>query len=220
MGGEKRLAALAAKVRAELPGWTVRSATIAAGDHLKHELEACRSVPFVLPIFMTDGWFTNTCLPKCMKGYTVRQLPPLGTHPELPALTAQHLRSEAESAGWALEDCDVLLAAHGSATGNAASLCTERFVAALRQHVPGTPLRTGYLEQDPGIADTVRRCGPKTLALPFFAASGGHVMEDVPLELDAAGFTGARLEALGEAGFIPALIANTLKDVSTGRIAA
>ena len=70
MGGEKRLAALARKVRAELPGWTVRSATIAAGDHLKRELDASGFEPFVVPIFMTDGWFTNTCLPKCMKEYT------------------------------------------------------------------------------------------------------------------------------------------------------
>lgn len=220
MGGEKRLADLAAKVRAELPGWTVRSATIAAGDHLVREIDACGSAPFVVPIFMTDGWFTNTCLPKSMKGHPVNQLAPLGIHPDLPALTAQLLRTEAETNGWILEDSEVLLAAHGSATGVAASLSTERFAAALRQHMPGTRLRIGYLEQDPGIADIARRCGPKTLTLPFFAASGGHVTDDVPGELDAAGFTGARLEALGEARFIPALIADTLKGVARGRIAA
>ncbi|MEP3430648.1 MAG: CbiX/SirB N-terminal domain-containing protein [Roseibium sp.] len=219
-GGEERLSALAQKVRIELPEWTIRSATLAAPEQLDTVLEASDSEPLLVPIFMTDGWFTNTMLPERLGQRPVQQLAPLGVDPELPRMTARLLRTTAEQAGWMLEECEVLLTAHGSATSGDAATCTLQFADALKQFLPVKALRTGFLEQEPGIAEIASQCGVKTLELPFFAASGGHALDDVPEALDEAEFMGVRLPVLGEAWFIPELIAHSLKCASLKRIAA
>ncbi|WP_428643945.1 sirohydrochlorin chelatase [Roseibium sp.] len=209
--GEDHLRALALQIREHLPGWSVRFATLAAPHALEQALEACRSAPLVFPVFMADGWFTKKALAGRLQGSGARQLPPLGVHPELPRLTARLLRNAGEYAGWARTGYEVLLAAHGSATGSAAGECTRDFAKALAGWLPAARIRVGFLEQRPGLADVAAGCGLRTLALPFFAGAGGHITRDVPDALDLAGFQGLRMQSLGDAYFVPELIAHTLK---------
>ncbi len=174
----------------------------------------------VFPVFMADGWFTQKALARRLEGSGARQLPPLGVHPELPRLTARLLRSTGEQAGWARSGFEVLLAAHGSATGPAAGECTMTFAATLARWLPTAQIRVGFLEQDPHLADVAAVCGLRTLALPFFAGVGGHLTRDVPEALDRAGFHGLRMQSLGEAYFVPELIAHTLRYAACEDVAA
>ncbi|MBN9672704.1 CbiX/SirB N-terminal domain-containing protein [Roseibium aggregatum] len=209
--GEEHLRALAQKVRVSLPDWTVRSATLALPGALERALENCGPKPLVFPVFMADGWFTQKALAGRLRGTSARQLSALGTHPELPRLAARLLRRAAERAGWAHRGFEVLLAAHGSATGSAAAACTMRFADQLSCRLSETQIRVGFLEQEPRLAEAASHCGLRTLALPLFAGAGGHPTRDVPEALDRAGFQGLRLKPLGEAYFIPDLIAHALK---------
>jgi sirohydrochlorin ferrochelatase len=219
--GEAHLRALVQKVREFIPEWTLRSATLAAPGSLENALQASRPQPLVFPVFMVDGWFTQKALAGRLRGTDARQLSPLGIHPELPKLAARLLRGTAEQTGWAQSGFDVLLAAHGSATGPAAANCTLRFAKHLSRWLPARRIRTGFLEQAPYLADVAADCGLRTLALPLFAGAGGHPKRDVPEALDQAGFQGLRLKPVGDAHFIPELIAHALRSAAlTGNLAA
>ncbi len=56
---------------------------------------------------------------------------------------------------------------------------------------------------------------PEALCLPFFAARGGHVVEDLPAALAEAAFRGTVLEPVGLDPRVPALIARAIS--SPGR---
>ena len=63
--------------------------------------------------------------------------------------------------------------------------------------------------QEPRIA-TARGFGAGSVCLPFFAARGGHVIEDLPKALAEAGFGGRVLTTLGCDARVPGLIAAAL----------
>ncbi len=218
--GEAHLQALAQQVSNHLPDWIIRSATLAAPQALERALAACRTKPLVLPVFMTDGWFTRKALPQRLGTFSARQMAPLGTHLDLPRLTARLLRRAVEQKSWLVADTEILIAAHGSATGSAPSECTLQFAAALARWLPAREIRIGFLAEAPCLARVAAHCGPKSLALPFFAGAGGHVNEDVPDALDEAGFRGVRLPALGDAWFTPELIAQSLRSAAIRTLAA
>jgi sirohydrochlorin ferrochelatase len=53
--------------------------------------------------------------------------------------------------------------------------------------------------------------GPGALCLPFFAARGGHVIDDLPEALAEAGFSGRLLDPVGLDSRVPGLIAAALR---------
>jgi sirohydrochlorin ferrochelatase len=218
--GEVHLRALAQRVREFLPDWQIRSATLAAPGRLEHALDAAGPQPIVLPVFMAEGWFTKTALAGRLKNTGARQLPALGVHPDLPALTARLLQTAANHAGWEAHGYEVLLAAHGSATGSAAGRCSLDFAQAMASWLPSVRIDVGFLEQAPHLEEVARGRGLRTLALPFFAGTGGHVRDDVPQALDRAEFQGLRMEPLGNAHFIPELIAHALEHAAHRMLAA
>lgn len=213
--GEQHLRLLAGHVGRLLPDWKIRSATLAAPGVLEHAINACRDPhPLVFPLFMTDGWFTKTALPARLAYSGACQLPPLGTLPDLPDLTALALQRAMERRGWVPAETDILIAAHGSPNGSGAARCTYRFATALTRLLPVRDVRIGFLEQSPHLADAAADGRSQTIELPFFAAPGGHVREDVPAALDEADFQGVRLPCLGQAWFIPELISRTFRNAS------
>ncbi|MCV0427942.1 MAG: hypothetical protein K5905_20995 [Roseibium sp.] len=218
--GEDHVRELANQVARRLPDWSVRAATLATPGALERVLSSCQNEPLIFPVFMAEGWFTRKALPDRLGNSSCRQLAPLGALQELPRSALRLLSRAAERRNWSLDECEILIAAHGSATGNAAAESCENFVAAMKEILPASHIRIGYLEQDPDLASVAAECGPKTLALPFFATPGGHVKEDVPQALKRAEFQGVQLPCLGQAWFIPELIAQSLKLADNRSLAA
>lgn len=207
---EATLADLAARAQAHLPGWTVDSATMASPELLEQKAGNSPDGVFVYPLFMADGWFVGTKLRRRLDAFPVRFVDPLGLDPNLPSLAATLIKSHAREQSWLLEETDVVLPAHGSARSDLAADATRAFARALQPHIPKTSLHLGFVEQSPSIKEAAQGLSDQSISLPYFAAQGGHALEDVPDALDAAGFTGLRLPPLGLANDIPALIANAL----------
>ena len=203
---EQALAALAKSVAGHLPGWDIRSATLATPGRLEEVMEAGAKV---YPFFMTDGWFTTRVLPARLEGRAPQILPPFGLDPDLPALTAQILQRARQAREIPVRR--ILLAAHGSARGPKAAQAAESFAKSLRQHLTGIEVVTSYIEEAPFVAEMAKRLDEKTICLPFFAQSGDHVTQDIPEALAEAEFKGQLLPALGAAPEIPALIAAALR---------
>lgn len=215
---EETLAELAARVAAMLPDWTIASATLAKPGALEGAMEQTAADALIYPLFMTDGWFTRTMLPKRLGRADAPILPPLGTDPALPDVAVEYLQAKLAGQGWLTEETSLIVASHGSGKSRNSACDTERFVKALGGRMQFGEIRTGYIEEPPFLKNAAKRCGPQAICLPFFAAAGGHVIEDIPEALDQAGFAGLRLDPIGTHPRIPAMIAATLDEArqSTG----
>jgi sirohydrochlorin ferrochelatase len=207
---EAALAALAAAVAAHLPGWTVRSATLAQPGALA---AACAGAdrPVVYPLFMADGWFTQTHLPARLAdagALAPRVLSPFGLDPAVQDLATRLVR-EALARGLGHEG--VLLAAHGSFRSPAPAAVARVVAGRIAAETGLAPVAPAFIDQDPRIAEAARDFGPGSICLPFFAAAGDHVTSDLPRALAEAGFRGQVLPALGLDRRVPLLIAQALR---------
>lgn len=210
---EADMTALAGLVAEHMPGWRVRSATLAAPTALKTALDTLEN-PVIFPFFMADGWFIRTLLPKRLAeaghdGLSV--LPPFGLLPATQTLAIRSIRNAALEKGWAEADTTLILAAHGSGRSPYPAEAARITEGAIAAETLFARIRTGFIEEEPALTDAARHAGDKALCLPLFVARWGHVIGDIPEALDAAGFTGHLLDPIGTHPDIPALIAAAIR---------
>lgn len=205
---EAALGLLAAAVASHLPGWIVRSATLADPDALARAVTG--NCGLVYPMFMAGGWFTSTHLPERLAAANAadwRILAPFGLDPAVQALTVRiALESTERQSPPATE---MLLAAHGSFRSTAPS----DVAYAMARHLQAAGLAhvaVGFIDQSPKISAVARTFGKDAVCLPFFAASGGHVTDDLPQALAMGGFSGRLLPPVGLDPRVPGLIARAL----------
>ncbi len=201
---EAALAGLAARVAGHLPGWSVGSATLAAPDVLERAVQG--RVGVVFPLFMAGGWFTRVHLPRRLAeagGAGWRVLEPLGCDPAVQGLVLDALREQGRIDS-------VILAAHGSGRSAAPAAIAVRLAARIRAELGIARVDAAFIDQSPRIAET-RGHGPGSVCLPFFAADGGHVGNDLPEALAEAGFQGRVLPALGLNPALPVVIARAIR---------
>lgn len=208
--GPQQLAieALADAVARENPGCAVRGATLAMPGALA---DACDDDSLIYPMFMAEGWFTRTELPRRLAkagAPAARILRPFGTDPGLPDLIVAKATQAAIAQGWQPGQTTLLLSAHGSQRSQASFTITQ---ALARQIAPQFHrVVTGFVEQAPFIADAARGL-TRAVSLPLFALRAEHVLDDLPQALDQAGFSGPRLDPLGLAPEVPAMIAASIR---------
>lgn len=195
----RALAEFAARVAALLPGWQVGAATLAETDALG-QVASALGQGVVFPMFMTGGYFTRVAIPERLKaagasGWQV--LEPFGCDPAVHDLTVA-LAREARAD-------QVLLAAHGSFKSPVPSDIARHVAGRIAVEV-GVQAEAAFIDQEPQLAG-MRGFGPGSVCLPFFAAAGGHVVEDIPAALDEAGFRGRILPPVGLDGRVPGLVA-------------
>ena len=208
---EVALAALAANVAEYLPGWRVLSATLAKPGALDAAL-ANQKPGLIYPMFMAGGWFPMVEVPRRVEdvgGTGWAFLPPFGLDPSVQALGVKLAAEAVARLGRLPGDTDVLLAAHGSFRSAAPAEVANGFAWKLAG--AGFARAEAYfIDQEPRIA-TARGFGPDAICLPFFAAEGGHVVDDLPAALAEAGFGGVVLPPLGLDPRVPELIAQALR---------
>lgn len=196
------IAALAAQVGECLPGWQVASVTLAEGGALADAVAG--QAGLVYPLFMAGGWFTRTHLPERLRaagGGDWQVLDPFGTDPAIADLTLDLARAAGRP---------ILLAAHGSFRSDAPSRIAHDMCARIEAH--GIPARAAFIDQAPQIAEVAAQI-PDAACLPFFAARGGHVVDDLPRGLAEGGFRGPLLDPVGLDPRVPAIIAAALDRV-------
>lgn len=189
---EVALAALAGKVAGHLPGWSVGSATLAAPGALAAALKDLGPGGRVFPMFMAGGWFVRSHLPARLVeagavGWAV--LEPLGCSEAVQDL-AVAMVMEAGPVG------SVLIAAHGSGRSSVPSDIAVQLAERIAVRTGIDRVEAAFIDQSPTLAGAVGH-GPGSICLPYFAAEGGHVSDDLPKALAEAGFQGRVLPALG-----------------------
>ncbi|MDZ4087593.1 MAG: cobalamin biosynthesis protein CbiX [Tabrizicola sp.] len=191
---------LAARVEALLPGWSVGAATLAEEGAIARAV-AGRPAGVVFPMFMTGGWFTKVQIPKRLAeagaaGWSV--LEPFGCDPAVHDLCVALVREAAAT--------EVILAAHGSFKSAVPSDIAFHVAGRIGAET-GADVAAGFIDQEPQLASLTGRTG---VCLPFFAAEGGHVSDDIPAALAEAGFTGRVLPPVGLDARVPGIIAAAL----------
>ncbi|CAD0183489.1 sirohydrochlorin cobaltochelatase [Ruegeria sp. THAF57] len=213
---EAALARYAAEVAGMCDDVTVTSATLAAPGALEAKLQDLPDDTVVFPLFMAKGWFVTSALPKRLGAKPLRVLDPLGTEAILPSLIAAALGDAVTDLKWVSSTTDIVLAAHGSGRSRNPSKVARDFAKKLEELTDFHSIRVGFVEEPPSIAEAAQGTGAKALCLPFFACTGGHVLEDIPQELDRAAFKGRVLPVVGELPRVKRQIANVLSQAFEG----
>jgi sirohydrochlorin ferrochelatase len=193
------LATFAAAVAALLPGWHIGSATLAEADALTQAARAQRT-GVIFPMFMTGGYFTRVAIPARLRAGGVsgwQVLEPFGCDPAVHDLTVAIAREAGAD--------QVLLAAHGSFKSPVPSDIARHVAGRIAGEV-GVRAKAAFIDQDPQLAG-VQGFGRAAVCLPFFAAAGGHVVEDIPAALAKAGFGGRLLPPVGLDHRVPGIVA-------------
>ncbi len=214
---QAQIEALAARVAALLPGWRVDGATLADADSLSR----LRGVDVILPLFMADGWFTRSEMPRRLKRAGVegaRILPPFGADPALPAIGLHLAVRAARAAGIDPARATLVVAGHGSSKSTASADATRDFAALVATQTVGqggfARVLTGFIEEPPFLRD-VTVDGP-AVCLPFFATLASHTTQDIPDDWATAGNTGPIAPPVGLADEVPALLAAALRAATEG----
>ncbi|MGB7321472.1 MAG: CbiX/SirB N-terminal domain-containing protein [Albidovulum sp.] len=209
---EVDMATFTAKVAEYLPDWQIGSVTLAMPGGLKKALQTYDK-PLIFPLFMADGWFIRTLLPKRLaeaNGDGLTILTPFGLLPDTLDLAARFAQASTKDAGWAERDTTLILAAHGSGRSPYPSEAAKMTAAAIASQTKFADIRVGFIEEAPYLRDTLRDAGPRAVCLPLFVARWGHVITDIPDALDANRFTGLRLAPLGTHKDVPSMIARAI----------
>lgn len=208
------IAFLAAKVQSLMPGWHVRSATLAEPTALADRVAEAGPHGLVFPLFMAGGWFTRDHLPKQLAaagGAAWRLLDPFGLDAGVQSLTVTLAREAAIATGKPPQDLHLLLAAHGSFRSPAPSEVAYAMAARIKADLGFASVQAAFIDQSPQIADIAATLPAGSIVLPFFAARGGHVIDDLPQALIAAGFSGTLLPPVGLDPRVPGLIRRALR---------
>ena len=203
---ETALAALAARVAVHLPGWQLGSATLAAPGALAAAVAALGPGGRAFPLFMAGGWFVRTHLPARLAEAGGRDwlvLEPLGCDEAVQDL-AVRLVAEAGPVD------SVLVAAHGSGRSSVPADIARHLAEKIAARTGIARVEAAFIDQSPQLAEAFGH-GPGTVCLPWFAAEGGHVSDDLPRALKLAGFQGRVLPALGLDPRLPEVIARAIR---------
>lgn len=168
----------------------------------------------VLPFFMSAGWFVKTELRRRIGEATkerVNYLTPYGLDARIPQLCADRADEALRRDGHKPENSVLILAAHGSRRGHAAARAARAVATRVDASNRFAEVRVGFVEQTPTITEAASGLdGLPAICLPLFATTAGHVLDDIPAQLSAAGFQGRTLAPIGDDAETPRVIADMI----------
>ena len=201
---------LSESIAALAGGRAVLAATLAEEGALARAVARLGPRGVVFPMFMAGGWFTRVALGEKLRaaggqGWPV--LEPFGCEAAVHDLACDVVAKALT--GQDLSRAEVLIAAHGSFKSSAPSDVAFALAARLKGKLGLARCEAAFIDQNPRLCDAAG-FGAEAICLPFFAAKGGHVTDDIPRALEGAGWAGRVLPPLGLHETVPALIAAAL----------
>lgn len=144
---------------------------------------------YVVPNFISEGYFTQTIIPRELEltgrlttrpsGQVWKYCEPVGNHPGVTDLLlrrAHELAPEAAEAATSL-----LIVGHGTALNDQSAVAAKREVQKIGALGRYASVQSAYLEEPPLIADWLSLTNtPNVLVVPFFISDGLHSYEDIP----------------------------------------
>ncbi|MGZ5005671.1 MAG: CbiX/SirB N-terminal domain-containing protein, partial [Chthoniobacterales bacterium] len=152
---------------------------------------------FVVPNFISEGYFTQTVIPRELEldgpvtvradGQRWNYCEPVGNHPMVTQLLMQRAREIAPDA--AEGETSLLIVAHGTELNDNSAIAAKREVEKIRALNRYAAVLNVYMEEAPLVADWAKLTDTSNVVVvPFFISDGLHSYEDIPqlLGIDAA----------------------------------
>jgi sirohydrochlorin ferrochelatase len=199
------------------------SATLLGGPSPPQRLAVLRSRQvFVVPMLMCDGLLCREVIPQMLgltKGQSrigdriVHLCPPIGMHPMIADLIADHATRALADSGLNPADVTLLLIGHGSTRHRESANATELQAERVRLWSSWGRVETAFIGQPPYLSDALKTLPGPLIGIALFAARGNHVVADIEKQFQKYGTTDVRLlGAIGEHPDITNVIARMIED--------
>lgn len=147
---------------------------------------------FVVPNFISEGYFTQTVIPRELElsGRTTERMDgqlwhycdPVGNNASMTELLLQRAREVAP--GVPESETSLLIVGHGTKLNDNSAVAAKREVKAIARLNRYAVVLNTYMEEAPLISDWVKLTQtPNVVVVPFFIADGLHSYEDIPVLL-------------------------------------
>lgn len=144
---------------------------------------------FVVPNFISEGYFTRTVLPRELElngrltsrasGQVWKYCEPVGNHPAMTDLLLRRAREVAPDAPE--KETSLLIVGHGTSLNDNSAMAAKREVEKIRQRQRYAAVRNVYMEEAPRVADWEKFTETAhVVVVPFFISDGLHSFEDIP----------------------------------------
>src|SRR5213592_1063547 len=144
---------------------------------------------FVVPNFISEGYFTQTVIPRELEldgptttrtnGQIWTYCEPVGNN----ALVAELLLARAHEIAPDIEATEtaLLIVAHGTELNDNSAIAAKREAERIRARGQFATVGNAYMEESPLIAEWDQlTSAPNVIVVPFFVADGLHSYEDIP----------------------------------------
>jgi sirohydrochlorin cobaltochelatase len=150
--------------------------------------ESIREV-FVVPNFISEGYFTQTVVPRELElneritkqsnGQIWRYCEPVGNHPLMTELLLNRAADIAPDAAPA--ETSLLIVAHGTDLNENSAVAAKREAENIRALGKYAAVLNVYMEEPPLVSDWRKLTKtPDVVVVPFFISDGLHSYEDIP----------------------------------------
>lgn len=157
----------------------------------------------VVPLFVSEGYFTGTVIPRelglewrgpvppegvseMVEGRQVHYTRPYGVHPEMSRVILA--RAAEVCADWNPPETALVVLGHGTGRDAQSQEAIEAAAARLRESGQLAEVLALYLDQEPQVSDwATLTTAPDVVIVPFFASEGWHTQETIPHDLGLSG---------------------------------
>ena len=147
---------------------------------------------YVVPNFISEGYFTQTVIPRELEltarlttrpgGQVWKYCEPVGNHPAVTELLLRRAREVAP--GVPESETTLLIVGHGTALNDKSAIAAKREVEKIRALGRYASVQNAYMEEAPLISDWARlTTTPNVVVVPFFISDGLHSYQDIPVLL-------------------------------------
>jgi sirohydrochlorin cobaltochelatase len=147
---------------------------------------------YVVPNFISEGYFTETVIPRELElegrlttrpgGQVWKYCEPVGNHPAVTELLLRRAREIAP--GVAAAETTLLIVGHGTALNENSAVAAKREVEKISALDTYASVQNAYMEEAPLISDWARlTTTPNVVVVPFFISDGLHSYQDIPVLL-------------------------------------
>lgn len=147
---------------------------------------------YVVPNFISEGYFTQTVIPRELElagrlttrpgGQVWKYCEPVGNHPAVTGLLLRRAKEVAPEAPEA--ETTLFIVGHGTALNDKSAVAARREVEKIGALGRYASVQNAYMEEAPFISEWARLTStPNVVVVPFFISDGLHSYQDIPVLL-------------------------------------
>jgi sirohydrochlorin cobaltochelatase len=144
---------------------------------------------YVVPNFISEGYFTQTVIPRELElaarlttrpgGQVWKYCQPAGNHPMVTELLLR--RAHEVAPGVAEAETTLFIVGHGTALNDNSAIAAKREVEKIGALGRFASVQNAYMEEAPRICDWARLTNTRNVVVvPFFISDGLHSYQDIP----------------------------------------